>query len=143
METGKINNFSEYYNKLGDKFMLVVLNEHTLGYIRQSSLHVPGFYTVNILSASIIKGAIKHEGDVPFTEGIDSIRLATEKDFDNFRHSFKGYKNDPQYIYQPTYTISDYLDDILECGEYEYIDCDEHGDYYASDDYIEDDQIIE
>ena len=78
---------------------LVVLNEHTLGYVWPSELDLPGFYSVGILSASILKGANKVEGSVPFTEGVDKIRLASKKDFDNFRHSFEGYANDKVYEY--------------------------------------------
>jgi len=78
------------------KIKLVVFNEHTLGYIIPE---IPNY--IQPLRASILKGA-------PF-ETIetskciaksDKIRLASAKDFDDFRCSFFGYTEE-EYEFKP------------------------------------------
>lgn len=68
---------------------LVVVNENTLGYIE------PEFPKIlNILRAMVTKGATFRIFDepIPIMES-DVIRLASEKDFEEYRVSFDGYKN--------------------------------------------------
>jgi hypothetical protein len=66
---------------------LVVLNNHTLGYILPDSKYV------SPLRASILKGATS-ENPIMLSPD-DDVRLASEKDFEEFGVSFNGYKNDP------------------------------------------------
>lgn len=76
-----------------ERIKLVVLDEHTLGYIQ---LAQPKY--VSILHASILKGSpFPKYGIIPI-DG-HSVRLASEKDFDDYRVSFEGYKRDPHYEY--------------------------------------------
>ncbi|MDH6311059.1 hypothetical protein M2451_003897 [Dysgonomonas sp. PFB1-18] len=82
-------------NKIS-KIQLVVCNENTLGYILP---YDPT--TLNILHASILKGATFNIGKSQTTISIsDIVRLASEKDFNDFRVDFEGYRNDSNYIYE-------------------------------------------
>lgn len=75
---------------------LVVMNENTLGYIQPETPD-----TINILKESILKGG--YSSTTPHSLPIkqsDIIRLASEKDFNEFNVSFEGYKNDPDYQYK-------------------------------------------
>lgn len=76
------------------KTKLVVYREHTLGYIQPQ---MPN--QVNIIRGNVLKGGDKHFGYYPFLKDGD-YRLATEKDFQDFKVVFKGYKNDSSYIYK-------------------------------------------
>lgn len=79
-----------------DKIKLIVINENTLGYIDPQ---VPMNYS--ILHASILRGATFELWPAPkmiFPE--DKIRLASEKDFNDYRVSFKGYDNKEEFIFQ-------------------------------------------
>lgn len=76
------------------KTKLVVLGEHTLGYIQPNSnymgiLHASGLRNspYNILSAPV------------FITTQDKIRLASKKDFEDFNVSFEGYENEEEYEY--------------------------------------------
>jgi len=77
------------------KIKLVVFNEHTLGYI---SPELPQY--VQPLRASILKGAPfeTHETS-KYISKADNIRLASAKDFDDFRCSFVGYSKE-EYEFQ-------------------------------------------
>lgn len=78
------------------KRKLVVVNEHTLGYIIPE---LPNYYS--ILRASILKGAPFDMAENSKLIGSkDVIRLASEKDFDEFRCVFKGYDNDRFHEYE-------------------------------------------
>lgn len=76
---------------------LVVLQEHTLGYIDERTPHI-----MSVLVGSVLKGSpysiynsIAYIKDLPY-------RLATEKDFEVYNCYFDGYKNDKffNYIYK-------------------------------------------
>lgn len=72
---------------------LIVIGEHTLGYIQ------PGSDYTGILHASILKGATITNSPAMtsvITAG-QTVRLATAKDFDEFRVVFTGYDNKKEY----------------------------------------------
>ena len=77
-----------------DKIKLVVFKNHTLGYILPE---LPN--SVQILHASILKGAPCNDlhGSSKQINSTDEIKLATEKDFESFRVSFKGFDNPQIY----------------------------------------------
>lgn len=83
-----------------EKIKLVVLNEHTLGFIfPQSYYEKPlGLTHVNILHASVLKGAIQTLNPV-LLGSTDNVRLASEKDFDSFRVYFGSFANEQEYEY--------------------------------------------
>ena len=76
---------------------LVVLNEHTLGYIFPQ---LPNY--VQVLHASILKGAPfelwpsrKHIGSQ------DTVRLASRKDFEAFNQNLEQYSSTGEYEFVP------------------------------------------
>jgi len=71
------------------KIKLVVFNEHTLGYILPKTPN-----TLCVLHASILRGAI-NSGSSHINSN-DKVRLANEKDFEDYRIMFNGYKNNLQ-----------------------------------------------
>lgn len=78
------------------KIKLVVYKEHTLGYILPE---LPN--SVQILQSSPLKGAIgttNLQGNYHINN-LSEIRLAGEKDFDDFNVDFKGYDNKEVYEY--------------------------------------------
>lgn len=79
---------------VSERIKLVVADEHTLGYV------IPNSEMVGVLHASILKGATWccPASIEPKPIGMfKNIRLASEKDFDDFRVSFEGYKKDSNY----------------------------------------------
>lgn len=73
---------------------LIVLNEHTLGYILPE---LPN--TCQILHSSSFRGSTHvRNSSVPIAK-TDKVRLASKHDFDAYKILFKGYENDPNYIY--------------------------------------------
>lgn len=77
------------------KIKLVVCNEYCLGYILPECPNM-----VCTLSDSVLKGApfrVMNES-YQITKS-DKIRLASEKDFEDFRVSFEGYDNRELYEY--------------------------------------------
>lgn len=79
---------------------LVVLNEHTLGYI------TPGLPdVVHHLHASVLRGATNTGIGASTTIVLgDSVRLAGPKDFDEYRVVFEGYGNPDEYEYDESGT---------------------------------------
>jgi hypothetical protein len=74
---------------------LVVADEHTLGYI------MPNSNVVGVLQASVLRGATSScplsSLNPMLTYMFKTIRLATKKDFDDFRVCFNGYNNEKEY----------------------------------------------
>lgn len=78
-----------------NKIKLVVYNEYALGYIAPETPDV-----VYTLSDSVIKGAPFRVLCKPYSiDKNDKIRLASQKDFEDFRVLFKGYDNSQIYEY--------------------------------------------
>lgn len=71
-----------------DKIKLVVINENTLGYILPERPTWAG-----VLRASVIKGSVDRDCDITPITG-KAVRLASERDFDEYRICFDGYNND-------------------------------------------------
>lgn len=78
-----------------NKTKLVVIGEHTLGYI------LPNSTMAGVLHASILKGATftVHNEPLQLPRYNETVRLATPKDFDEFRVSFEGFNNPSEYEY--------------------------------------------
>lgn len=72
------------------KIKLVMMNEHTLGYIfpeQPESLHV--------LHSSVLRGStLPNDGQSVTIGGNDNIRLASEKDFHDLGVMMNGYRSD-------------------------------------------------
>lgn len=77
------------------KIQLVVLNEHTLGYMDE------GANRLNTLQALVGKGAsfTRRNGDMVFLSPGDTVRLANEADFTEYGISSEGYRTDTRYEY--------------------------------------------
>lgn len=77
-----------------ERTKLVVFKEHTLGYILPE---LPDY--VQILHASILKGAtFRMHPDSDVVNKHSDVRLATEKDFDEFRCQFsEAYRDENKY----------------------------------------------
>lgn len=80
------------------KTKIVVVNEHTMGYILPST---PNF--VNVLHASILKGAPFQVFPSPMPVSGNNIRLARRSDFWDFRISMEGYFYDEEYEFDRTW----------------------------------------
>ena len=80
-----------------ERVKLVVVNENMLGYITPN---LPNY--VGILRSSNLRGATYPEHCGPYLlSSLDKTRLASEKDFNDFRVLMNGYKNLPEvYEYQ-------------------------------------------
>jgi hypothetical protein len=76
---------------------LVVFNEHTLGYIFPEYPN-----TLQVLQPSVLRGSNLPDCGNTHINKSDNVRLATEQDFIDYRVSFKGYKNNPEYLYDKT-----------------------------------------
>lgn len=80
-----------------ERIKLVVLNEHTLGYIAPE---LPNY--VFPLRASILKGAtFETNASSKLISSSDNVRLASEQDFEDFRVYFGGFGNDKEYEFAP------------------------------------------
>lgn len=87
------------HENLSDKIKLVVVGEHTLGFI------FPNSTMLSILRESVLKGAgwRLHDDPLPLPRYGETMRLATEKDFDDFRCSFeKRFYSREEYEYAET-----------------------------------------
>lgn len=77
------------------RIKLVVINNCMLGYIYPETPNSAG-----ILAASVIRGAVcASQAIEPKAVEPSEYRLATEKDFDEFNVSFKGY-SEQEYEFQ-------------------------------------------
>lgn len=76
------------------KNVLVVLDEKALAY------YIQGRETMQIMSAPTVsvRGQIYHDFQIVHKSGA-RYRLASEKDFDKFKVSFKGYDEDGYHIH--------------------------------------------
>ena len=75
-----------------DRIKLVVIDEHTLGYI------MIGQKDAFVLHTSILKGSYLNPFNPVVLNGRD-VRLATEEDFKDYRVLFEGY-NEEEYEWQ-------------------------------------------
>lgn len=75
-----------------EKIRLVVVDEHTLGYIFPET---PA--SVSILRSMITKGAPFSLHDDAISAVGRKVRLATKRDFEEYRHCSKGYFNTDEY----------------------------------------------
>jgi len=79
------------------KVKIVVLDEHTFGYVYEDTPH-----NMSILRASILRGSYYSElsGPISISGMEDRIRLATREDFDVYRiHFSDSYLEDKIYEY--------------------------------------------
>lgn len=81
---------------INEKIKLVVVENHTLGYILPE---IPS--GVCILHTSILKGSPYSDSSHILVENHNVI-LATEKDFENFRCVFGSFGNGDTYEYNDT-----------------------------------------
>lgn len=90
---GEINN---------EKTKLVVIDEHTLGYIE------PGSDYAGVLHASVLRGSHLQTPVLIKSNGVKyhKVRLASKKDFDDFRVSFDGYNNEDVYEFDKSETFA-------------------------------------
>jgi hypothetical protein len=77
---------------IAERIKLVVINENTLGYL------IPGIDWAGVLHASVLKGSKFNNYSHAYIKD-EKVRLASEKDFEEFRVSFKGYENPDEYEY--------------------------------------------
>lgn len=78
------------------KIKLVVVDEHTLGYIDPERPHQAG-----VLHESILRGApfrVPASVEPILIEG-KNVRLASKKDFEDFNVHFGGFENTEEYEY--------------------------------------------
>lgn len=76
-----------------DKIKLVVYNEYALGYILPQQPN-----QVCILANSILRGAPLKVCNTPYPISFnDNVRLASEKDFEDYRVCFEGFDNPEMY----------------------------------------------
>jgi hypothetical protein len=77
------------------KVKLVVYQEHTLGYITPE---LPNY--VQILHSSVLRGSPKKSDNFGSFMADGSVRLATEKDFDDYRCYFSDRYRTDEFEYQ-------------------------------------------
>jgi len=91
------NRAIDLVNELKPKTRLVVYNGHTLGYICEEQPKMVFVLRYSPLRANGL-GLIV----TPFSFCIgnkDAVRLASERDFEDFNVCINGYKQDPHYVY--------------------------------------------
>lgn len=82
------------------RIKLVVYNEHTLGYIDPE---FPQY--VQVLHSSVLKGdSTTQLRDKILISSLTSIRLASKKDFEDYKVSFDAYEKDGNYAYDDSIT---------------------------------------
>lgn len=78
------------------RIKLVVVNEHTLGYIDPGRPH-----TLSILHASVLRGApFSTMNASRFLSPRDYVRLASKLDFEAYKVCFDEFDDETQYEYQ-------------------------------------------
>lgn len=84
------------HKNTSNKIKLVVVGEHTLGFI------FPNSNSMSILHESVLKGAAwrTFADPLPLPRYGETMRLATEKDFDDFRVVFGSFANRNEYEYE-------------------------------------------
>ncbi len=79
------------------RIKLIVIDNHTLAYL------APNNNYAYPLASSVIKGSARScplsAMDSIYLTELNKTRLASAKDFDEFRVSFKGYDNKKEYEY--------------------------------------------
>ena len=83
----------KYYIMDTEKIKLVVINEHTLGYL------IPNSDYAGVLHTSILRGSTYNKRNNVFVKG-QNVRLASAKDFEDYRVSFKGFNNPKEFEFQ-------------------------------------------
>ncbi len=80
-----------------DRIKLVVIDDHTLGYILPERPN-----SAQILHSSILKGSLGLDSGSSVNLKNRKVRLASEKDFDDFRVLFtpQGFGNSKEYIFE-------------------------------------------
>lgn len=75
---------------------LVVVNDNVLAVVYPERPN-----TAQVLRASVLRGSFDRDGDIMFIKG-KNVRLASEKDFDDFRVCFSpiGFGNPDNYEFQ-------------------------------------------
>ena len=71
------------------KIRLVVVNEHTLAYMIDDK-------NAGVIRASVLKGSSHKDCDI-FSTQYSKVRLASAKDFEEYRVCFKGFDNTEEY----------------------------------------------
>ena len=79
-----------------NRIKVIVINEHTMG------LQRPGRASIEILQASVLKGAsFQYLPEPTQLNSNDTVRLANENDFNEFRIEFTQYASRPEeYLIQ-------------------------------------------
>ena len=83
--------------RIMNRIKLVVLNENIFGYIFPEQLN-----RVQILHASILKGAISQDGSSTYIKPTVRIRPVNKSDFDSFNIYFPQYLSDAYSWDKPT-----------------------------------------
>lgn len=78
-----------------NKIRLVVYEEHTLGYIEPERPN-----TLCVIWGSGLRNSPYSFGQVTTISPVYALRTASEKDFNDFNVSFKGYDNREIYLYE-------------------------------------------
>lgn len=79
-----------------EKVKFIVVDENTLCYTN------PNTSMVNILSASVVKGAANISGFMAMPMSKSRVRPACRQDFIDFRVDSTGYESDPNYEFPET-----------------------------------------
>ena len=82
------------------KIKLVVVNEHTLGYIQPELPNYVGVLHASILKGSPILGSPLSSMESILINNSHVVRLASKKDFDDFNHASNGYFNPELYEFK-------------------------------------------
>lgn len=80
------------------KIQFVVIDENVLGVIHPQPTRPLPLKTVEVLAASILRGASCHPyGNIAYPLPPGRVRAATRADFGTFRIHTAGYEADPRY----------------------------------------------